>query len=98
MEIGANVIILAPILAPIAVDILDLYPLHFAIIMLVNLNIGLLTSPLGERLFIVSGITGISLEEVIKAIFPMIVFEMISLLAITFILEILLFSPKLFGY
>jgi len=66
--------------------------------MLVNLNIGLVTPPLGECLFIVSGISGVSLEEVTKAIFPMVAFEVIALLAITFIPEISLFVPRLLGY
>ncbi|QTL97514.1 TRAP transporter large permease subunit [Iocasia frigidifontis] len=96
MDITAALLILAPILHPVAVN-LGINPLHFAIIMIVNLNLGLMTPPLGACLFVVCGITELSLEEVAKAIWPFIVMEVAVLFIITFVPEIVMFIPRLIG-
>jgi tripartite ATP-independent transporter DctM subunit len=96
METGANVIILAPILAPIAVQ-MGIHPLHFAIVMIVNLNIGLATPPLGVCLFIACTIAGISLEKLSKAIAPFILAEIVVLMLITYIPTLVLVVPRLLG-
>lgn len=97
METGANAILLGPILMPIAIQ-LGIEPLHFALVMLVNLNIGLITPPLGVCLFIAAPIARISLGELSRAIFPFILMEVVALLLITFIPELVLFVPRLLGY
>ena len=81
METGANVIILAPILAPIAAKF-GIHPLHFALVMIVNLNIGLATPPLGVCLFVACPIAGVTLEELTKAILPFLLVEVVVLLLI----------------
>lgn len=98
MEVGANVIILAPILAPLAIS-LGVDPLHFAIIMIVNLNIGLATPPLGVCLFVAAPIAKVSLEDVSKAIFPFLLVEIAVLLLLTYMPSLTLLLPRiLMGY
>lgn len=97
MEIGAAVIILAPILAPLVAN-LGIDPLHFAIIVVVNLNIGLATPPLGVCLFVASPIAKTTLEKISKAIIPFLAVEIVVLLLITYIPNLVLFLPKLLGY
>ncbi len=98
MEVGANVIILAPILAPVAIR-LGVDPLHFAIIMIVNLNIGLATPPLGVCLFVVAPLARISLEDVSKAIFPFLLVEIAVLFLLTYLPSLTLLLPRLLmGY
>jgi len=82
---------------PVAVQ-LGINPLHFAMIMLVNLNIGLATPPLGVCLFVAAPIAEISLEKLSKAIFPFLVVEVIVLLFLTYIPELTLIVPRLTGF
>jgi tripartite ATP-independent transporter DctM subunit len=96
MDITAALLILAPILHPIAVS-LGVHPLHFAIIMVVTLNLGLMTPPLGACLFVVCGITDLTIEQVSKEIFPFIIMEILVLFLITFVPGICMFVPKLLG-
>lgn len=97
MDITAALLILAPILHPIAVN-LGIHPLHFAIIMVVNLNLGLMTPPLGACLFVVCGITNRTLEEIAREIFPFIFMEILVLFIITFAPQITMFIPRLLGF
>jgi tripartite ATP-independent transporter DctM subunit len=97
METGASVILLAPILLPIAVR-LGIHPLHFALVMLVNLNIGLSTPPVGVCLFTVAPIVNLSLEKISKAVMPFIAAEIVALLLLTYIPDIVLIIPRLLGY
>lgn len=87
MDTLAAIIILTPILLPIAMD-LGYDPIHFGIIMVVNLAIGFITPPLGVNLFVGSGISGLSIEELSKAIIPYFFAMIFSLLMITFIPEL----------
>jgi len=97
METGASVILLAPILLPIAVR-LGVHPLHFALVMLVNLNIGLSTPPVGVCLFTVAPIVNLSLEKISKAVMPFIAAEVVALMFLTYIPDIVLIIPRLLGY
>ncbi len=96
MDITAALLILAPILAPLAIE-LGIHPLHFAIVMVVGLNIGLMTPPLGACLFVVCGITGLPLEKVAKEILPFIVAEVIALFIVAFWPPLSMAVPKMFG-
>ncbi|MGJ9383790.1 TRAP transporter large permease [Salipaludibacillus sp. CF4.18] len=90
MDTVAAIIIVTPILLPIAVNI-GYDPVHFGIIMVVNLAIGFITPPLGVNLFVGSGITGLSIESLAKAIFPFFIAMIITLLIIVFIPQLSLF-------
>jgi tripartite ATP-independent transporter DctM subunit len=97
METGANVILLVPILLPIALNF-GIHPLHFALIMLVNLNIGLTTPPLGVCLFVAAPIAKTSMEKIVVRVIPLVAMEVAVLLFITYIPELILFVPRLFGF
>ncbi|WP_202079287.1 TRAP transporter large permease [Caldalkalibacillus salinus] len=83
MDTLAAIIILTPILLPIAIE-LGFHPIHFGIIMVVNLAIGFITPPLGVNLFVGSGISGVSIEKLSKAIIPYFVTMIITLLFVTY--------------
>lgn len=97
MDGGASVIILAPILTPVAVA-LGISTIHFGIIMALNLTIGNITPPLGYCLFIGSRIGGITVEEGIKGTIPYLIVEIITLLLITYIPVLVTFVPVMLGY
>ena len=97
METSASVILLAPILLPIAIQ-LGIHPLHFALVMLVNLNIGLITPPVGVCLFAAAPIAGISIEKISKAVFPFICAEVFALMLLTYIPELVLVVPRMMGF
>ncbi len=97
LEISAAIVLLAPILAPIAIS-MGIHPLHFAIVMLVNLNIGLITPPLGQCIFTVCSITNLKMEQVVKATMPFLVAEIGILFLITYFPSITAFVPKMMGY
>ena len=97
MDTTAALIILVPIFAPIASQF-GIHPLHFGLVFSLNLIIGLATPPVGLCLFVVCGISKISLERVSKEIWPFILIEVGVLFLITYVPAIPMALPKLFGY
>jgi C4-dicarboxylate transporter DctM subunit len=92
MEPSAVLLIMAPILFPIATQ-LGIDPIHLGIIMVVNMEIGMLTPPVGLNLFVTAGITGNSIGWVIRAALPWLGLLLIFLIMITYIPQISLFLP-----
>ena len=84
MDTTPAILILSPILLPIVTEI-GMDPIHFGVMMVVNLAIGFVTPPIGVNLFVASSLTEILIMEIAKKAFPMIVFFLIALLLITFI-------------
>lgn len=84
LETYAAIIILAPVLAP-AVTMLGVDPVHFGIIMIVNLAIGMVTPPVGVNLFITCAIAGISLEQIIRPLIPFVAVLLVNLMLITYV-------------
>jgi TRAP-type transport system large permease protein len=97
MDIIPALLILAPILSPLAIKV-GVNPLHFGIMMCVNLNIGLMTPPVGGCLFVAMAMTGLKMGAIVRHIWPMIIIEMTVLFLIVYISEISMFLPKLLGY
>ncbi len=97
MDIAAALIILGPILHPIAVNNLGINPIHFGIIMVLSLNLALMTPPVGACLFVACNISKLSLEALTKAIWPFIVVEVIALFIIAYWSDLVLFFPRLVG-
>jgi C4-dicarboxylate transporter DctM subunit len=95
MEPSAILLIMAPILFPIATQ-LGIDPIHLGIIMVVNMEIGMLTPPVGLNLFVTAGITGHSMGWVIKAVLPWMLLLLFFLMLITYIPQISLFLPEYF--
>jgi C4-dicarboxylate transporter, DctM subunit len=94
MEPSSILLILAPILFPIATQ-LGIDPIHLGIIMTVNMEIGMITPPVGLNLFVTSGITGMPLWDVVKAAMPWLMVLLLFLVMITYIPWISLFLPRL---
>ncbi|KXS37937.1 MAG: C4-dicarboxylate transporter, DctM subunit [Halomonadaceae bacterium T82-2] len=94
MEPSAILLIMAPILFPIAMQ-LGIDPIHLGIIMVVNMEIGMLTPPVGLNLFVTAGITNRSIGWVIKAALPWLCLLLLFLIAITYIPAISLWLPNL---
>ncbi len=84
MEPSAIILIAAPIFFPIALQ-LGIDPIHLGIIMVVNMEIGMITPPVGLNLFVTSAVTGMSLWEVVKAAFPWLMVLVSFLLVITYV-------------
>ena len=96
MEPSAIVLIMAPILYPVAVK-LGVDPVHFGIMMVVNMEIGLCTPPVGLNLYVGSAISKLGLTQVSKAVSPWLLTALMFLIVITYIPEITLFLPRLLG-
>ncbi|MCC3358982.1 TRAP transporter large permease [Bacillus sp. REN16] len=93
METIASIIILTPILLPV-VTAVGVDPILFGVIMTVNLAIGFCTPPLGVNLFVASGISGLSIEKISKAILPYFIVMIILLLLVTYVPAISLYLPN----
>lgn len=96
MDVTASIIILTPIFMPIIAQF-GINPVHFGIIMTVNLAIGMSTPPLGVNLFVSCGIAKISIAENARAMVKFLIANVIALLLITYIEPISLFIPRLMG-
>jgi len=84
MEPSAILLIMAPILFPIAME-LGIDPIHLGIIMVVNMEIGMITPPVGLNLFVTAGITGMSLMRVVKAALPWLMILLVFLIIVTYV-------------
>lgn len=84
METSSAILILAPILLPIAME-LGIDPIHFGIIVVMNLEIGMITPPLGLNLFVASGMSGMSVLQVAKAAIPSALVLLAALIIVTFV-------------
>ncbi len=90
-------VVFVPMVLPL-VKAMGIDLVHFGVVIVLNMMIGLSTPPFGMLLFIVSGISGTPLRTVIKEIFPMILVLIIVLLMVTYIPDIVLFIPRSIGW
>jgi tripartite ATP-independent transporter DctM subunit len=97
LDAGPAIIILGPILGPIFVS-LGVDPVHFAIVMVVNLTVGLLTPPMGLVLFATSAVSGLRVETIARAVMPFLLVEFLVILLITYVPAISLTLPRLMGF
>ena len=97
MDTSAAIIILVPVLMPVAASI-GIDPLSFGIIMCVNLIIGLATPPLGVCLFVAADIAKISVERLVATIWPFLLLEISVLLLITYVPGLATALPRLAGF
>ncbi|HHE3463510.1 C4-dicarboxylate TRAP transporter large permease protein DctM [Pasteurella multocida] len=96
MEPSAIILILAPILFPIAVQ-LGIDPIHLGVIMVVNMEIGMITPPIGLNLFVASAVSKMPLTAVIRAATPWLMLLLAFLIAITYIPAISMALPNWMG-
>ncbi|RDL45965.1 C4-dicarboxylate ABC transporter permease [Marinomonas piezotolerans] len=93
----AAMLILLPILHPIAMS-LGIDPVHFGIVVIFNLMIGLVTPPMGICLFVSNSIANVGIAAISRQIMPMFLVELAVLMLITFVPATVTFLPRLFGY
>jgi len=94
MEPTSVVLILTPIIFPIAME-MGIDPTHLGVLMIINMQIGLVTPPVGLNLFVTAGVAQLSLEDTIKASFPWLIVLLAVLMLITFIPWISLVIPEM---
>ena len=94
MDMAPLILITTPILLPVATKI-GVDPIHFGIIMMLNLSIGLLTPPVGSTLFVGCAIGNISIEKLSRTMIPFYATMIAVLLLITYVPELVMFIPKL---
>lgn len=97
MDMTPAVLIFTPIFLPIVKN-LGVHPIHFGILMIMNLCIGLCTPPVGSVLFVGCGIANTSVAKIIKPILPLYLAMFLALLLVTYFPALSLFLPRLFGY
>lgn len=97
MDMTPAVLIFTPIFLPIVGD-LGLDPIHFGIIMVLNLSIGLCTPPVGTLLFVGCSVSKIGIGSVIRPLIPLYIAMMAILMLVTFIPELSLWIPRIFGF
>jgi tripartite ATP-independent transporter DctM subunit len=96
MDMAPLILILTPILLPV-VKTLGMDPVHFGIVIMVNLGIGLLTPPVGSVLFVGSAVGKLSIEALVKAMFPFFAVLLLLLALVTYVPAISLWLPRVMG-
>ncbi|MGE8521473.1 MAG: TRAP transporter large permease [Alcaligenes faecalis] len=94
VETSASIVVLAPLLLPVAVQF-GIDPAHFGIIMVVNLALGMVTPPFGVNLFAACSVAGISLEKLIRPLLPFVVVILACLMLISYVPEVSLWARDL---
>jgi len=97
MDMTPAILIFTPIFLPVVMK-LGMEPLHFGIMMVLNLCIGLCTPPVGSVLFVGCGISKVTIAEITKALLPLYAVMFVVLLLVTYIPWISLVLPRLFGF
>lgn len=97
MDMTPAVLIFTPIFLPVVVQ-LGMDPIHFGIIMVLNLCIGLCTPPVGTVLFVGCGIANTTVVKVIKPLLPLFIAMVVSLFLVTYLPQLSLALPRFFGY
>jgi C4-dicarboxylate transporter DctM subunit len=94
MEPSAIIMIMVPLLLPVAMA-LGIDPIHFGIVITINMELGMVSPPVGLNLFVTSGLTGMSIKDVIVATLPWTLTIFVGLMLVTYIPEIALWLPNL---
>ncbi|OBW95486.1 TRAP transporter large permease [Gallibacterium salpingitidis] len=96
LDAGPAILIFAPILAPIMTNV-GIDPVHFGVVMVSNLSIGLATPPMGLVLFVASGVSGVPLQKISKAIIPFLCVEFFIIFLMSFFPALVIGLPQLLG-
>jgi tripartite ATP-independent transporter DctM subunit len=96
MDMAPLILILTPILLPV-VKTLGVDPVHFGIIIMVNLGIGLLTPPVGSVLFVGSAVGKLKIEALVKAMYPFFGVLLVLLALVTYVPALTLWLPRMMG-
>jgi len=90
-------LVLVPLLVPLAAG-LGLDPVHFGVVVILNMMIGLALPPHGLLLFVMSGLTGTPLADIFREVMPFVAALLLVLALVTFVPALTLFVPRAFGY
>lgn len=93
LETGAAIVIMAPILTPVAISF-GIDPIHFGIIMIVNLAVGMLTPPIGVNLFVACQIGKLRIDQILKPLIPFYFVLLVDILLISYLPQISLWLPN----
>lgn len=96
MDMTPAVLIFTPIFLPAVTSQFGMDPIHFGIIMVLNLSVGLCTPPVGSVLFVGCSVAGIKIEKVVKPLLPLFLAMIVVLLLVTYIPQLSLWLPGLF--
>jgi TRAP-type transport system large permease protein len=96
LDAGPAILILGPVLAPVFIG-LGVDPVHFALVMCVNLTVGLATPPMGLVLFVASSVSGERVENIVRAILPFLAVEVLVIFLITYFPALVLTLPRWLG-
>jgi tripartite ATP-independent transporter DctM subunit len=96
MDMAPLILILTPILLPV-VKLIGVDPVHFGMIMMVNLGIGLITPPVGAVLFVGSAVAKLRIEQVVRAMGPFFVILLLVLVLVTYVPAVSLWLPRSMG-
>ena len=96
LDAGPAILILGPVLSPVFLD-LGVDPVHFALIMCVNLTVGLATPPMGLLLFVTASVAKESVERIVKALVPFLAVEILVIFLITYFPSLVLTLPRMLG-
>ena len=97
MDMTPAILIFTPIFLPVITE-LGMNPIHFGIIMVLNLSIGLCTPPVGSVLFVGVGVAGTTIQEVIYPLMPLFIAMLVALIIVTYVPILSLWLPNLFGF
>ena len=97
METSAAILLFVPILAPMVTS-MGVHPVHFAVIVIVNLTVGLITPPVGVVLYAVANVGKEKFETVVKSTMPFILMGFALVVILTFVPELCLFLPRIMGF
>jgi C4-dicarboxylate transporter DctM subunit len=90
-------LVFVPVLLPTA-QALGIDPVHFGVVAVLNIMIGLITPPYGLLLFMMTRIAEVPLSELVREILPFLLVMIATLMVITFVPDLVLFLPRLLGY
>ncbi len=97
MDMTPAVLIFTPIFLPVVTQ-MGMHPVHFGIVMVMNLCIGLCTPPVGSLLFVGCSVAGLSIQKVLRPLLPLFVAMLVVLIIVTYVPELSLWLPRVFGY
>jgi tripartite ATP-independent transporter DctM subunit len=97
LDTGAGILLFAPILAPIAYKV-GIHPIHFAVVMLLNLVVGAITPPVGVILYATSAVSKVPFIDVCKATLPFIIIGFATIVIVTLCPELVLFIPRMLRF
>ncbi len=97
LEPAVSIAILVPLMLPVAEEI-GVHPLHFAIVTIVTLCVGLITPPLGTVLYGVVAVGRIQFEKVVREIWPYLIVDLVVILILAFSPQVTLFLPRVLGF